>query len=338
LWETNNTKQLRALSTGYSQSFTAISFSKDGKILASGNNAGNLQLWDVNSGKIRKTIKTNSLSRLEFSSDTRKLISQSKNKKDECIINVWDIHTGEQIDNFSITNLLSNDLYIGYDDGTVLSIHDTSIFSPNGEKLAIETKGGIEIWDVPSKRKLKNLSLEKQRAFVSAFTPDGNILAVVIGRDVRLHDTQTGEHYTLKTPKSWRDKISAIFNMREFSVYALAFAHDGKTLAAGGKNMEVYLLDMATKRNLTTLKHKYAVSKLAFSPDNTILASGDSSGKIYLWEVATGRSLVTYEGHGNFINNLSFTPDGKTLASISGSIGHLGYNDGTIFLWDVPAK
>ncbi|MYG00697.1 hypothetical protein F4212_16395, partial [Candidatus Poribacteria bacterium] len=70
----------------------------------------------------------------------------------------------------------------------------------------------------------------------------------------------------------------------------------------------------------------------------TILASGDTSGKIHFWEVATGRSIATYEGHGNFISNLSFTPDGKTLASISGSIGSLGYNDGTIFLWDVPPK
>lgn len=338
LWETNNTKQLRTLSTGYSESFTSLSFSKDGKILASGNNVGNLQLWDINSGKIQKTIKAKSLSRLVFSSDTRTLISQSGINKNECIINMWDVNTGEQIDNFSITNLLPNDLYIAFDDETILSIHDTSVFSPNGEKFAIETKGGIGIWDVPSKKRLISLRMDRQRAFVSAFNPDGNIFAVVIGKDMRLSDTQTGKHFTLKTPKGLLDKILGIFNIHEYSIYALAFANDGNTLAAGGKNMEVYLLDVATKRNLTTLKHKYAVSKLAFSPDSTILASGDTSGKIHLWEVATGRSLVTYDGHGNFISNLSFTPDGKTLASISGSIGSLGYNDGTIFLWDVPSK
>ncbi len=338
LWETKNTKQLRTFSTGYSESFTALTFSNDGKTLASGNAAANIQFWDTISGKNRKTIKSKSISRLVFSKDNRTLISQSGIIKGECSINISDVSSGEQIDTFPITNLLRNDYYIGFDDATVITLHDTSVFSPNGDKLAIETKNGIEIWDVHSKKQLISLAMERQRAFVSTFSPNGNILAVAIEGDVRLYDTQTGKHFTLRTPKGLGDRLLDILNMSEFSVFTLAFTQNGKTLAVGGKNNEIYLWDIPTKRHIKTIKQKYAVSKLLFSPNDKILTSGDSSGKIHLWEFATGRNIVTYEGHGNFISRLSFSPDGKTLASVSGVIGSYGHNAATIFMWDVPSK
>ncbi len=338
LWETKNTKQLRTLSTGYSESFTALTFSNDGKTLASGNAAANIQFWDTISGKNQKTIKSKSISRLVFSKDNRTLISQSGIIKGECSINISDVSSGEQIDTFPITNLLRNDYYIGFDDATVITLHDTSVFSPNGDKLAIETKNGIEIWDVHSKKQLISLAMERQPAFVSTFSPNGNILAVAIEGDVRLYDTQTGKHFTLKTPKGLSDRLLDILYMSEFSVFTLAFTQDGKTLAAGGGNNEIYLWDIPTKRHIKTIKQKYAVSKLLFSPNDKILASGDSSGKIHLWEFATGRNIVTYEGHGNFISRLSFSPDGKTLASVSGVIGSYGHNAATIIMWDVPSK
>ncbi|MDE0087717.1 MAG: hypothetical protein OXU23_18485, partial [Candidatus Poribacteria bacterium] len=203
----------------------------------------------------------------------------------------------------------------------------------------IETKGGIEIWDVPISKHLNTLTQVRSHFNVWAFTPDSKILAVNMGSAVRLWNTQTGKKFTtLKTPKGIINGFLETLRLRRFDIYALAFAHDGNTLAAGGEDKTIYLWDVATKRHITTLKHEYAVSKLAFSPDGKILASGDSSGKIHLWEFATGHLLTTYNGHGNYISGLSFTPDGKTLASVSGDVGFTGYNSGTIFLWNVPSK
>ena len=50
---------------------------------------------------------------------------------------------------------------------------------------------------------------------------------------------------------------------------------------------------------------------------------------IKLWDVATNKELATIKGHHQAVWSLSFSPDGKTLASASW--------DGTIKLWDVAA-
>jgi len=339
LWETQNTKPPRCLLTGWTKPFTALAFSHDSKTFASGDAVGNIQLWDLNSGSKQSTIKTKSIDNLVFTKKNATLISEGKISKSESNIEMWNVSTGEQINSFTVPNTPRNDHYFAFADGKVLSIHDTSMFSPNGEKLAIETKGEIEIWDVPIHKHLNTLTQVRSHFNAWAFTPDGKILAVNMGSAVRLWNTQTGKKFTtLETPKSIINGFLETLRLRSFDVYALAFAPDGNTLAAGVEDKKIYLWDIPTKHHITTLKHEYAVSKLAFSPDGKILASGDTSGKIHLWEFAIGHLLTTYNGHGNYISGLSFTPDGKTLASVSGGVGSIGYNSGTIFLWNVPSK
>ncbi|WP_233258642.1 WD40 repeat domain-containing protein [[Phormidium] sp. ETS-05] len=48
---------------------------------------------------------------------------------------------------------------------------------------------------------------------------------------------------------------------------------------------------------------------------------------IYLWDLTTGRFLYQITGPANSVHSISFSPDGKTLAS--------GSSDYTVRLWDV---
>ena len=149
-----------------------------------------------------------------------------------------------------------------------------------------------------------------------AFSPDGKMLAGGSNAGaVHLWDTHTGTK--LLTLNGHYNRVSA-----------LAFSPDGKTLASGSQNGEIILWDTAngSQGSENILEPPVKVCQLLFSPDGTILISGNWNGMIHLWDVHTGRLLSTHIGHTNPIWILSFSAEGKTLAS--------GAHDATTLLWD----
>ena len=339
LRETRNAQKLRFITTGYKELAT-IAFSHDGKFLAS-REGSNIQLWGVDNGRKQQKIKANYSDNLVWGIGDKTIITEGGISKNESKIQVLDVSTGEHIDGFAINNVDRKHSYTAFDDGTIISLHTKSVFTPNGERVAIQTNEGIEIWDVQNKKQVNTFNdnnVKNSRVSIYALAPDGKTLVVGTDRDVKLWDTQTGKHITLKTSTNWGNKILDTVGLHKNRIYTLAISPDGKSLAAGGKDKTVYLWKIPEIRPNTILKHDHVVSKLTFSLDGKILASGDTSGKIYLWELKTGQLLTTYNGHGTFISRLTFAPDGKTLASVCGGYGHLGYNAGTIMLWDVPSN
>ena len=83
--------------------------------------------------------------------------------------------------------------------------------------------------------------------------------------------------------------------------------------------------------------HYNSVREVALSPDgNTALSAscaklnsndGCSQGELVLWDLKTGSDLRRFDGHSDWINAVSFSPDGKSALSGSG--------DGELILWDV---
>jgi WD40 repeat protein len=76
--------------------------------------------------------------------------------------------------------------------------------------------------------------------------------------------------------------------------------------------------------------HQHQVRLAVFSSDSRLIASGDIRGSIRIWDTATGKLLQSLSGHRGDITSLSFSPDGRRLAS-AGDHGP----SSLVKIWDV---
>ena len=116
-----------------------------------------------------------------------------------------------------------------------------------------------------------------------------------------------------------------------YTVGAVAFSPDGRVLAIGDDEGQVRLVDVGTWRERITLPGvfmKSGVMTLDYSSDGRFLAAGSAylDSRIFVWDTKTDQRVATLEGHQGFIADVTFSPDGKLLASASG--------DQTIKLWN----
>jgi sugar lactone lactonase YvrE len=109
-----------------------------------------------------------------------------------------------------------------------------------------------------------------------------------------------------------------------FEVCCLDYSADGKTLAAGGREIAT-LWNVTTGKVVHTLDaHTDEVYAVAFTPDGKTLATGgrdlDKIGffsAVKLWDVASGKLLRTLKGQGDQSRGIAFSPDGKLLITSS---------------------
>lgn len=117
------------------------------------------------------------------------------------------------------------------------------------------------------------------------------------------------------------------------SVKALAVSPDGKTLACGASNGEVYLVDLTSPNYATTkiwLKdaEQRPVKALAFNHTGERLAFGRYNGNVIIWDLKGKKKFgPTLTGFVSNITDVEFSPDSRLLAASS--------NDKSVRFWDM---
>ncbi len=327
VWETTPLK-IRTFAKDYEKTFTSLTFKHDGKTLVSGSANGYLQSWDVNTGNLKSVselVKGN-INGLHAHKDNTILTVVS----DSILLRLYPLET------HTILNAQNWSGSASLDDGTQLRVKTLS-FSSNGKRLATRNKKTkmVDVWDISIGKEPNHLTEIEHRWGPVALSPDGSKLTSASNSDngVDLWNANSGE---LLTKLSISKKLLVKYN----NISSLAFSHDGKILAGGTNKKEIHLWDSNSFEHIGILKaHKHAVCALKFSPGNTILASGDTGSGICLWSISDRKLLATYDALGEgYVSELAFAPDGKTLASTSGSRNFPKTPGGTIFLWDVPSK
>ena len=204
-------------------------------------------------------------------------------------------------------------------------------FSPDGTLLAVASSIGVWLYDTETYQERALLTGHTNLVSCVCFSTDGRILASGSwDGTIKLWDVATG---TLQRTLPLEGYVTGV-----------RLSPDGRTLASssGGGEMGwmIKLWDMATGTLQYTLTEPYDDLSMAFSPDGQTLASGDPH-VVSLWDVATGTLQQTFDehyaqGYRARVNNLRFSPDGKTLVSASQAATVSSNNKiYTIHLWDM---
>jgi WD40 repeat protein len=293
---------------GHQDSVWSVSFSPDGKTLATGSLDNTIKLWNIDTGKEISTIRGHRRSvvyGVSFSPDGKTLAIGNS----DSTIKLWNIDTGKEIRTLQ---------------GHQNSVYSVS-FSPDGMTLA--TGSGdrtIKLWNIDTGKEIRTLQGHQNSVYSVRFSPDGMTLATGSGdRTTKLWNIDTGKEIrTLQGHQS--------------SVWSVSFSPDGKTLATGSLDSTIKLWNIDTGKEIRTLQgHQNSVYSISFSPNGKILATGSSDSTIKLWNIDTGkeiRALQWYQDNilSNTVLSISFSPDSKTLAT--------GSSDNTIKLWNIDTS
>jgi WD40 repeat protein len=244
VWDVAAGRELASLG-GHGSYVSAVSFSPDGKTLVtSGSYDQAVKVWDVAARKLQTTLvpdrtplpfeRTGNpevdrqqgmmvmagmfmgpILSLAFSPDGKLLATGSWNQT----VRLWDTRTWTQV------------ALIGTSSGV-----ECVAFSPDGATLATAQGGGVQLWDVSTRKLRSSLQVYDSWVHSLAYSPDGRTL--VTGskdRAVKLWDPVTGlERVTLKGHTE--------------AVRCVAFSPDGTTLATGSEDKSVRLWHAAPER------------------------------------------------------------------------------------------
>jgi WD40 repeat protein len=138
---------------------TLLEFSKDGRRLASADEAGQIAIWDLASERIETTVNAGSkVTALSFGPDGQTLASAA----DDHTVSVWDLRSGSQQMKLQKHSAAVNAL----------------AFSPDGRLLASGSDDRtVVIWDTLTGKSKRTLKGHDQTVTSLAFSPDGNLLA-----------------------------------------------------------------------------------------------------------------------------------------------------------------
>jgi WD40 repeat protein len=93
-----------------------------------------------------------------------------------------------------------------------------------------------------------------------------------------------------------------------------------------------YLWRACHRDNSVLSRHESLTRAQAISPDGRILVTGHQNGFIAFWNVEQGRERVRVPAHTRQVSGVSFSPDGRLVASWAAARGHMA--PGEVTLWD----
>jgi len=209
---------------GHTDRIESLCFSPDGQTLATGSIDSSLKLWEVSTGKLRKSVaREHKPAALAFSPDGKTLAVGSLG---EMTVTLLDPVTGKPKGQFTDPDGYGQPLFKGV--RSVAYTADGARFAAGGDD------NRVRIWDTTTGKMVHNFEAGWYFVHSVAFTRAGRTLAAG-GSNGQLHllDLATGRHQALVK--------------QEKAINCVAFSPNGKLLAYGDENNSARVWDLANK-------------------------------------------------------------------------------------------
>jgi WD40 repeat protein/serine/threonine protein kinase len=273
---------------------TQVSYSADGRRLASASEDGTIRIWRPDSGETERVLKAQSPVRaIAFGSD-QCLASGG----DDLVVRIWDLRSGEsqQLPKQHTRRICSVAL------------------SPDGKHVAsCAEDGSTLLWPLAGGSP-QRLAERQGTVRAVAFSPNGRWLAS--GADsgmLRIWNLETGACTELPRAHT--------------GILCLAFSPDGRLLASGGTDDLIKLWEPETGQPQQTLKgHTCSVASVQFSRDGSrIISASQCDSSVRVWDTLTGEVIMILHGKPACYCAV-LSPDNLQLAG--------AMCDGTVRIWD----
>ena len=234
---------------------------------------------------------------------------------------------------------------------TIFTISNANVFqptfSPDGKRLAVRSRVDAIIFDLESgeKKYTEGGRYGDNHWFVDTssltFSPDGTFIVTGAGDSLRVWDTTRywdyeNPYYDPNENSESNEKSLQSNEVGRFSVplglpsvdltlsedsISLAYSPDGKTLASGHANGVISLLKVTDNRNIYSDRTK----------DAPVGGEDDVIRLDNLFTIFTNDTIPTsFIGFYRGITTLSFSPDGKKLASVGIDLKLWNVEDGSL--------
>lgn len=190
-------------------------------------------------------------------------------------------------------------------------------WSPDGEHLAVITKGGIFA--------LHDKETLERRVVLGEPSPIDHIV------NARLVGTLAFDHESRRVVTGRREGAVQVWSVEDGSlihdlgiadsggIFAVAFSPDGTLVAAGGRAARTTVWNAQTAEQIARLVgHQEYIIDLAIHPDNTRIATASHDNSVKLWELARGREIMTVHHFPDerFLLGTGFSRSGREIYAV----------------------
>jgi WD40 repeat protein len=286
---------LQAILNGHKSTVTAISFTQDGMMLATGSWDGEIRVWNIKGQQLGDTIFTRNgaVVALRLSADGQRVLAVSGHGA----VQEW-VRKGPA----------PSPLVAG---GTATAIDAT--IGGDGRQVGIVMAGGdARFYDLGTGKSASMSGTHHGWIMGVAFPPKADIIATA------------GADGTVGLHRPSGEAFGPSIRAAQGVVMSVAFSPDGNVLASAGDDGTVKLWSLSGTQTGQLTGHEGKVLDVRFSPDGRLIATAGADGTARLW-LQNGDQVDQWPGHVGYLElevigggfgtaGMSFSPDSRRIA------------------------